>query len=360
MADPTMGQKITDSLSGIGNSLSNAATSANENIQSAVTNAGESISAAKDSFNNTMSDFSSKTSVAVNDTGFLDSNSIIAKFGFLIIVVVLFIFLLQLGLAIISYFINNPNPVLIPGQIVATMAQPPITQNPGLASSLQVLWSNNALTGLEYTWSVWLQYAPGPEAIITTTAGSTTGIFTLQPVFIKGDCKNLSTYTAGVPVISSSNSIGTNKPEISVNNGPGLYFYNNINSAHLYLLVDTVGGVGQNLQIIDISNIPINKYFHLAIRCQNIYIDIYINGSIVQRTKLNSVPKQNYYDVNVCPAGGFSGYLSTLQYFNSALSVVDINAIASGKPDTRMITNSDVKISQSNYLSTSWYNNFMR
>ena len=238
------------------------------------------------------------------------------------------------------------------------MAQPPITQNPGLASSLQVLWSNNALTGLEYTWSVWLQYAPGPQAIITKES-STTGIFTLQPVFIKGDCKNLSTYTSGVPVISSSNSIGTNKPQISVNNGPGLYFYNNINSAHLYLLVDTVG-VGQNTQIIDISNIPINKYFHLAIRCQNIYIDIYINGSIVQRTKLNSVPKQNYYDVYVCPVGGFSGYLSTLQYFNSALSVVDINAIASGKPDTRMITNSDVKISQSNYLSTSWYNNFMR
>ena len=353
MAEAPIGERIKDSLSGLGGTITNAVGSANQNIQSAVTNAGTSVSAAKDSFNTSMSDFSSKTAVAVNDSSFLDSNSMIAKFGFLILVVVMFIFLLQVGMAIIGYFINNPNPVLVPGQIIGTMAQAPITQNPSLASSLQILWSNNASTGLEYTWSVWLQYTPGPGPTSTTSANAVT-TYTLQPVFIKGDCKNSDV----TPVTTTALPDSTHLPTVSMNHGPGLYFYNDGTSAHLFLVVDTVNST-TGPQVIDITNIPINKYFHLAIRCQNIYMDIYINGSIVQRTQLNNVPRQNYYDVYVCPAGGFNGYLSTLQYYSSALSVIDINAIASGKPDTRMLSNSNVNVSQSNYLSTSWYNSFI-
>ena len=347
MAEQPIGEKIKDSLSGLGGNITNAVGSANENIQNAVTNAGASVSQAKDSFNNSMSDFSSKTAVAVNDSSFLDSNSMIAKFGFLILVVVGFIFLMQIGMAIIGYFTSNPNPVLVPGQIIGTVAQAPITQNPSLASSLQILWSNNASTGLEYTWSVWLQYTPGADP-----SGST---YTLQPVFIKGDCTNPSNVST---ITTTAKPDSTNLPNYSINNGPGLYFYNDGTSAHLFLVVDIVNSTtGQ--QVIDISNIPINKYFHLAIRCQNIYMDIYINGSIVQRTQLSNVPRQNFYNVFVCPAGGFNGYLSTLRYYSSALSVIDINAIASGQPDTRMLSNSSVNISQSNYLSTSWYNSFI-
>lgn len=352
MAEPNMGQKITDSLSGIGEKFSDVAASANQNFQNAVSSAGASVIAAKDSFNNSMSDFSSKAAVAVNDTGFLDSNSIIAKFGFLILVVVMFIFLVQVGMAIIGYFINNPNPVLVPGQILGTTALPPITQNPGLASSLQILWSNNAPTGLEYTWSVWLQYTPGAAPTETISGTTVTKSYTYQPVFIKGDCNKLSAFTNGVQGTSPiTNTL------LSINNGPGLYFYNDSSCAHLCSIIDIVGS---NLpQVIDISNIPINKYFHLAIRCQNTFLDMYINGSIVKRTKLNSIPRQNFYNVYVCPAGGFNGYLSSLQYFSRALSVVDINAIASGKPNTTMLPSSNTNVSNSNFLSTYWYNSYM-
>ena len=331
-----IGKNIKDTLSGFGEKISNFAGSANENIQNTVSNVGDSIGAAKDSFNNSMSDFSSKSAVAVSDSGFLESNSIIAKFGFLILVVVGFIFLLQVGMMIIGYFINNPNPVLVPGQISGTTPLPGITQNPSLASSIQILWSNNQPTGLEYTWSVWLQYQPGATG-------------TYQPVFIKGDCSNP---TSSLAVVNDK------PPTYSINNGPGLYFYNDGNAAHLYLVVDTIDN-GVPTQTIDISNIPINKYFHTAIRCENSFIDIYINGSIVLRTKLNNVPRQNFYNVFVCPSPGFNGYLSTLQYYSRALSVIDINSIASGQPDTKMLTNSSVNISNMNYLSSSWYNRFI-
>lgn len=331
-----------NTMAGISEKISDAAGSANQSIQNAVTNAGESIESAKDSFNNTMSDFSSKASVAVNDVNFLDSNSMIAKFAFLLLVVFGFVVLLYLGVALIGYFMSNPNPVLVPGQILGSQAQPPITQNPALASSLPILWSNNQNTGLEYTWSVWLQYQTGPSP-------TSSNVYTYQPVFIKGDCAN--------PKISNApnNLITGGQPTYSLNNGPGLYFYRDLSNAHLYLLIDTVKGTTPTQ--IDIKNVPIDKYFHLAIRCQNIYIDIYINGSVVMRTQLPNIPKQNFYNVFVCPGGGFNGYLSTLQYYSRALSVIDINAIASGKPDTSMLNNTVVQ--SSNFLSTSWYNNFI-
>jgi hypothetical protein len=346
-----------NAITNVGERIKDAAVSVNENIQKAATNAGESFGAAKDSFNNTMSEFSSKASVAVNDTNFLDSNSIIAKFAFLLLVVFGFVMFLYLGIALIGYFTSNPNPVLIPGQIVGTMAQQPITQNPSLATSLPILWSNNQSTGLEYTWSVWLQYQSGPS--------SNDGAI-YQPVFIKGDCAN-PVNTNAPQTNTNPNLFGMkntqsrlsqyNKPTYSLNNGPGLYFYNDGQSAHLYLLIDTINSSSPTA--IDIPNVPIDKYFHLAIRCQNIYIDIYVNGTVVQRTQLPNVPKQNFYNVYVCPAGGFNGFLSTLQYYSRALSVIDINAIASGKPNTNMLNNSDVHVSTSNFLSNSWYNSFV-
>jgi len=322
-----------------------------------------------------MSDFSSKASVAVNDTSFLDSNSIIAKFAFLILVVVAFVGFVQIGIVILGYFLTNPNPILVKGQITGTTALAPITQNPSLASSLQILWSNNQPTGLEYTWSVWLQYTPSQNSDNQ-----------YHPVFIKGDCSNPkntagsitttvnfkvtdgTAATAGTDLLNTditNNNFNTSllinaqksPPTYSLNNGPGLYFYNDFSSVHLLLIIDVLNQATPT--IIDIPNIPIDKYFHLAIRCQNIYIDIYINGSIVKRTKLLNVPVQNFYNVYVCPAGGFNGYLSTLQYYSRALSVVDINAIASGKPDTNMLSSSKVNIATSNYLSTSWYNSFI-
>uniref|UniRef100_A0A6C0HYZ0 LamG-like jellyroll fold domain-containing protein n=1 Tax=viral metagenome TaxID=1070528 RepID=A0A6C0HYZ0_9ZZZZ len=344
-----------NSLTGIGEKIQDAATTANENIQAAVSNVGESFGAVKDSINNTLSDFSSKSSVAVNDSSFLDSNSIIAKFAFLLLVLFGFVMLLYLGVALIGYFTSNPNPVLIPGQIIGTIAQPPVTQNPTLATSLPILWSNNQNTGLEYTWSVWLQYQPS----------SIPNIY--QPVFIKGDCSNPNTpiTNPGAGVLNRTQIAQTSagmapsysQPTFSLNNGPGLYFVNDSTTANLYLLIDTINS--STPTAITIPNIPIDKYFHLAIRCQNIYIDIYINGTVVTRTQLPNVPKQNFYNVFVCPAGGFGGFLSTLQYYSRALSVVDINAIASGKPNTSMLSNSNTNISNSNFLSTSWYNSFV-
>jgi hypothetical protein len=122
-----------------------------------------------------------------------------------------------------------------------------------------------------------------------------------------------------------------------------------------------------NNQIIDISNIPINKWFHLAIRCQNKNIDIYINGVIYNRTILNQPPRQNSDSIYVCDATSPKGSISDLRYFNYALSVVDINNILMAGPNISLYAGyskssseqgGDYSKSGSTYLANTWYNRY--
>ena len=82
-----------------------------------------------------------------------------------------------------------------------------------------------------------------------------------------------------------------------------------------------------------IDNMPIKKWVHLAIRLQNQILDVYVNGVLSKRVILNNVPKQNYSDVYVGQNGGFSGKLSSLRYYSSALNVFEINSIVRKGPN---------------------------
>ena len=123
--------------------------------------------------------------------------------------------------------------------------------------------------------------------------------------------------------------------------------------------------VGNNTQIIDISNIPINKWFHLAIRCQNKNIDVYINGTIYVRTILAQPPRQNSDSIHVCDSKPAGGSISDLRYFAYALSVVDINGIVNRGPNLTLnagyassSSNNASKFNNASYLANTWYNKY--
>ena len=87
---------------------------------------------------------------------FLESNNIVAKFAFLILVLILFMMLLSLGSAILSrIFAQTHNPILIDGMVNAKQLMI-IPQNPSKQGAKPVLRSNNEREGLEFTWSVWI------------------------------------------------------------------------------------------------------------------------------------------------------------------------------------------------------------
>jgi hypothetical protein len=286
-AEPVSNEsKISDRISSTVNNASEGISSLGTNISENVNNASEYV---KDS----MSSF--EDSDLVGSSGeFLKSNSLIAKFSFLILVLIGFMILLNLGIRIIGFFMKpNTSPKLINGTMNGAN-EVVISQDPKNSQAIPVLRSDNQNKGIEFTWSLWMYI----NDVAKTPRYSN--------VFNKGN--------------ASYNENGI----ASVNNGPGLYIDNENND--LVIVMNTVD-VNDYEEIIVIKDVPLRKWFHCIIRIENTALDVYINGAIVSRAVLQDVPKQNYENVNVCKNGGFNGNLSDLQYFDKAISIFQINNI---------------------------------
>ena len=70
---------------------------------------------------------------------------------------------------------------------------------------------------------------------------------------------------------------------------------------------------------------------------------------------MTSVPKQNYGDIYVCQNGGFSGFLSNLQYYQRALSAYEINQVVQAGPSTKASNLANTTGGSPYYLSSLWY-----
>lgn len=294
-------------------------------LSSTVDNISNSVSNMQNTLNNTVGDFSQKSIVGASEE-FLNSNTIIAKFVFIIFVLIVFMFLVNLGISIMGYFMqSSTTPYLINGIINGNNGVI-LTQDPINVNSIPISRSNNQTTGIEFTWSIWL---------LITSPNTKPGY---QHIFNKGD--------------ANYNSNG-----LSVVNGPGLYLKqvdsNSSNQNVLHVIMDTIDG---NSQTMDISGVPMNKWFHLALRMENKVLDAYVNGTAYSRAILSAVPKQNYYDINVGQNAGFYGSISNLRYFNYALTAPAINSIVASGANT---TTSSSALQASNIyaavLSNIWY-----
>jgi len=256
---------------------------------------------------------------------FLQSNSIVAKFAFLLLVLILFILALRLGTSLLAWiFSPKSNPILIDGMIDSKHMMR-IPQNPGSTGAIPIQRSVNKKEGLEFTWSVWMYIDD-----LTYRENE------YRHVFHKGnDNINLT----NVP-------IGMNQP----NNGPGLYIAPSTNN--LVVVMNTFNKINEEIIIEDI---PINKWINVIIRVsyQN-RLDVYINGRLARRHVLNSVPKQNYGDVFVSMNGGFSGHTSSLRYFTNAIGTNEIQSIVNDGPNMTPV-DTDLINSKPRYLSLRWF-----
>ena len=254
---------------------------------------------------------------------FLESNSLVAKFAFLLLVIFAFIILLRVGITIVSYFLKpSESPHLIDGMVDASQMIV-FQQDPSNNGAVTIYRSVNATDGIEFTWNVWL-------FINNLYNSGNTG--TYKHIFSKGN-SNLQ-----------ENGL------IYPNNAPGLYLAPNTNA--LVLLMNTFNVINEEIVIPDI---PINKWVNVIIRCQNTTLDVYINGTIARSINLVGVPKQNYGDVYVGMNGGFNGYISNLWYYNYALGTAAIQSIASNGPNTKMIGNTGMSDKMFDYLSLRWF-----
>jgi hypothetical protein len=256
---------------------------------------------------------------------FLESNSIVAKFAFLLLVLLLFVLALRLGTSIMSWiFSPSPNPILINGMIDAKQMMR-IPQDPSVNGAIPIMRSKGSDDGLVFTWSIWiniedLQYRQNEY----------------KHIFHKG---NDDINVTNVP-------IGMNQP----NNAPGLYIAPDTND--LVVVMNTFENINEEVIIKDI---PLNKWVNVIIRVDEQHkLDVYINGRLVRRHILKSVPRQNYGDVYVSMNGGFSGYTSCLRYFGSAIGQNQIQSIVDKGPCLNMI-GSNMTDAKPRYLSLRWF-----
>ena len=257
---------------------------------------------------------------------FFESNSTIAKIAFLLLVLFVFSILLRLGIGILGHFLGpDDSPKLIKGMVDASI-QMTIPQDPQDSSAITIARSANATDGIEFTWSCWIFIKE------ITYDGQ------YKCVFYKGN-----DYSSNP---DKDNGSGLNFP----NNAPGLYIAPNTNN--LVVFMNTFRVINEQVTITDI---PINKWVNVLIRCQNTTLDVYINGTIAKSLQLRGVPKQNYGNVFVAANGGFSGYISNLWYYNYALGTSEINTLVEKGPDTTMTGTDSINMKNPDYLSLRWF-----
>ena len=303
---------VANTVDNVSNTASSMASNVSENVNSASNYVKDSISSFGDS------------DLVGSSTSFLQSNTLIAKFAFLILVLIGFMILLNLGVKIIAYFTKpSGDPKLVNGTMNAAN-EVVITQDPKNSQSIPILRSNNQNKGLEFSWSLWMYI------------NDTSKTPKFSHVFNKG------------------NATFDNDGIATVNNGPGLYIENENNN--LVVVMNTVD-VNNPVEVLVVKDIPLRKWFHCVIRIENTDLDVYINGTIVARAQMQDVPKQNYENVNICKNGGFNGNIADLQYFDKAISIFQINNIVAWGRNTNTANEnaSGDATGFPYYLSNLWY-----
>jgi hypothetical protein len=307
-----------------------------ENLNQSIATVSNNIESVKETVGNTLNEFSSTNAVNAS-TEFLESNSIIAKFAFLILVLIVFMFILNLGMMLIGYFTQpSNNPYLVKGTINGNESAT-ISQDPKNTNSIIIKRSNNQIKGIELTWSAWLLISAIPSDD------------NYHHIFSKGD---LTKNTNGIYNI----------------NGPGMYLVKDKDSstkANLRIVMDTVVSETPNANTfvpntyVDVKNIPLNKWFNVTFRIENKIMDVYVNGTISNRLIFTNVPLQNYNDIHLCNDGGFTGKMSNLRYFNYSLNIFEINTLVLGGPNLKpgqiSANINNVSDPTFSYISSMWY-----
>lgn len=257
---------------------------------------------------------------------FLNHQSIIAKFTFLLLVVFVFFILLRIGAELLEYLSSfSKSPTLLKGTMRADQLVV-VAQDPNTAGSIPILRSRNQRDGLEFTWSVWIWV---DQPTLSNNQTSTTNQY--HHVFSKG-----------------SDQVGSDGI-LTPNNGPGLYI--GPNYRELVVVMSTFENPQEK---IIIGDIPIRKWVNVIIRCDQRTFDVFINGVLTRSHILKGIPKQNYDNVYIGLNGGFNGHVSSLKYFAYLLGTNDIQSMIDSGPDLTKL-DKDLTDTKPRYLSFRWF-----
>lgn len=79
--------------------------------------------------------------------------------------------------------------------------------------------------------------------------------------------------------------------------------------------------------VVRVKDVPIQKWFSVAVSIRDNIANIYIDSNLVISKSLRASAKINNGDLHICKHGGFSGNISSLGMFSSALNVSQIKKL---------------------------------
>ena len=257
-------------------------------------------------------------------------------FGLTIIVVIYLIFMF---IEIIYKYINRlkmNRTELLPYTYNIEDKSINITQNPNLATSQLVSQSNNERTGVEFSYSFWLNVHP---SAFRQELG-------LSHIFHKG-------FSSQFPLLA-----------------PGVYMRSDTNTLRVYMNTFKTWN-----NYVEVENIPVGKWVHAVISIKNNALEVYINGNLSKKLPFDGyAPYQNYEDINcfsqrrvtlkhsIVPStdetgfdvfGCMKGQFSRLSYFSYALCYAEIQQLMNEGPSSQMDTKSINTIPP--YLNDTWW-----
>lgn len=112
---------------------------------------------------------------------------------------------------------------------------------------------------------------------------------------------------------------------------PGVFIHPTTN--RMYIIINTLKNPRE---VIEIDNIPIEKWFCLAITVNNRNVDVFFNGSLKISHELDSLPRQNQGNIYIGSGITYQGNLSRLRYYNYAITLQEMETYISTGPSTKM------------------------
>jgi hypothetical protein len=245
-------------------------------------------------------------------TEFIFGKGFFQQFALVLVVLTLlfFVFVIIEYLYLSFLSIGSRSRQLVPYTVPAEDSQITIIQNPFDKNSQTIPFSDNERTGIEFTYSFYLYVNPS----------TFNGENVLFSVFHKG-------YIRPFPLM-----------------GPAVFIKGNENA--LRVVMNTYKNP---YSYIDVENIPVRKWFHVALVCRKNALEVYINGNLRKRMPFeDTLPYQNFQNLilfsplkfmirkepttaglkeDIRIEGNFRGTLSNMSYLSYAASFTEIQSL---------------------------------
>jgi len=255
------------------------------------------------------------------------------------LLVILYIVLLFIEV-VYKYFnrLSINRTVLLPNTYNIDDKSITIPQNPNIRGNQYVSPSDNERSGIEFSYTFYLNV--NPSAFRQE--------YGLSHIFHKG-------YSSQFPLLA-----------------PGVYMRSDTNTLRVYMNSYKTWN-----NFIEVENIPIGKWVHIALIISEKSFEIYINGNLAKKMTFEGfAPYQNYQDIQCFSQrritmkksmissidengfdvfGAMKGQLSRLNYFSYALCYAEIQKLMNEGPSSKL----DSALATGNippYLNDTWWN----